>query len=81
MNDVLQTHFQRIDAALDTLVDSIAAYNPSAQATSDFIAANDDLGRGLDEREQPPPPHMHLHAPEPAGTTADTHTHTHTHTR
>ncbi|KAF2639931.1 hypothetical protein P280DRAFT_372290, partial [Massarina eburnea CBS 473.64] len=49
MDTALQAQFQRIEAALDTLVDSIAAYNPSTTAASDLLAADDALSRGLDQ--------------------------------
>ena len=51
MDQLLQTQFQRVEAALGTLVDSIAAYNPSPQAAVELIAADDELSRRLDQRE------------------------------
>ena len=50
MEQVLSTHFYRIEKALGTLVDSIAAYNPSPQAAIDLVAADDELSHGLDRR-------------------------------
>jgi hypothetical protein len=50
MDDILQAQFERVDLALGTLVDSIAAYNPSPQAAVDLVAADDELSRGLDQR-------------------------------
>lgn len=50
MDDVLSTQFERLERALGTLVDSIAAYNPSPQAAVDLVAADDELSRGLDRR-------------------------------
>jgi hypothetical protein len=50
MDDILQAQFERVDLALGTLVDSIAAYNPSPQAAVDLLAADDELSRGLDQR-------------------------------
>lgn len=52
MDHVLQAQFQRVETGLATLVDSIAAYNPSLQAAVDLIAADDDLARGLDQRKR-----------------------------
>jgi hypothetical protein len=52
MDSVLLTQFQRVEAALSTLVDSIASYNPSHQAALDLVAADDELSRGLDERTE-----------------------------
>lgn len=51
MDAILQARFERIETALTTLVDSIAAYNPSHQAAVDIIAANDHLAKGLDQRK------------------------------
>lgn len=50
MDAVLHEQFQRVEAALGTLVDSIASYNPSPQAAADLIAADEELGRRLDQR-------------------------------
>ncbi|KAF2687601.1 mediator of RNA polymerase II transcription subunit 4 [Lentithecium fluviatile CBS 122367] len=52
MDDTLNAQFQRIETALSTLVDSIAAYNPSPQAAVELIAADDELSRGLDQLTQ-----------------------------
>jgi hypothetical protein len=52
MDETLQAQFQRIEAALSTLVDSIATYNPSPQAAAELIAADDELSRGLDKLTQ-----------------------------
>jgi hypothetical protein len=53
MEDILSTQFDRVEKALSTLVDSIAAYNPSPQAAVDLVAADDQLSHGLDQRENP----------------------------
>jgi hypothetical protein len=53
MEDILSTQFDRVEKALGTLVDSIAAYNPSPQAAVDLVAADDELSRGLDQRKDP----------------------------
>lgn len=47
MDDVLNTQFERVEKALSTLVDSIAAYNPSPQAATELVAADDELSQGL----------------------------------
>jgi hypothetical protein len=52
MDETLQAQFQRIEVALGTLVESIAAYNPSPQAAAELIAADDELSRGLDKLTQ-----------------------------
>jgi hypothetical protein len=51
MEDVLSAQFDRVEKALSTLVDSIAAYNPSPQAALDLVAADDELSQGLDQRK------------------------------
>lgn len=50
MEDILSAQFDRVEKALSTLVDSIAAYNPSPQAAVDLVAADDELSQGLDQR-------------------------------
>ncbi|KAJ4383513.1 hypothetical protein N0V86_001565 [Didymella sp. IMI 355093] len=49
MDDLLQAQFDRVEQALDTLVDSIASYNPNPQAAIDLVAADDELSHGLDQ--------------------------------
>jgi hypothetical protein len=53
MEQILSAQFDRVDKALSTLVDSIAAYNPSPQAAIDLVAADDELSHGLDQRKSP----------------------------
>lgn len=55
MDALLDARFQRVEAALTTLIDSIASYNPSQQAVVDLVAADDDLSRGLQQRASRPP--------------------------
>ncbi|OJD32489.1 mediator of rna polymerase ii transcription subunit 4 protein [Diplodia corticola] len=50
MDALLDQHFQRVETALNTLIDSIASYNPSQQAVVDLVAADDELSRGLEQR-------------------------------
>ncbi|KAF9732945.1 hypothetical protein PMIN06_008708 [Paraphaeosphaeria minitans] len=52
MDVTLDGVFSRVETAFTTLVDSIAAYNPSLQAASDLIAADDELARGIDKLAQ-----------------------------
>ncbi|OCK85171.1 hypothetical protein K432DRAFT_421978 [Lepidopterella palustris CBS 459.81] len=47
MDTVLQTQFQRVENALNTLIESITSYNPSPQAAVDLVAADDELSKGL----------------------------------
>jgi hypothetical protein len=49
MEDILTAQFDRVEKALSTLVDSIAAYNPSPQAAIDLVAADEELSQGLDQ--------------------------------
>lgn len=56
MNATIDAVFVRVETAFTTLVDSIAAYNPSLQAAGDLIAADDDLARGMDQRALPVSP-------------------------
>ncbi|KAK7187391.1 hypothetical protein DPSP01_002517 [Paraphaeosphaeria sporulosa] len=52
MDVTLDGVFSRVETAFTTLVDSIAAYNPSLQAAGDLIAADDELARGIDKLAQ-----------------------------
>jgi hypothetical protein len=56
MDATLQSQFGRIETALNTLVDSIATYNPSPQAALDLVAADNELSSGLDQRAHRPCP-------------------------
>ncbi|KAL0254809.1 hypothetical protein SLS55_009333 [Diplodia seriata] len=49
MDALLDQHFQRVETSLNTLIDSIASYNPSQQAVVDLVAADDELSRGLEQ--------------------------------
>ncbi|KAL5121014.1 Mediator of RNA polymerase II transcription subunit 4 [Pleosporales sp. CAS-2024a] len=49
MDDLLAAQFDRLEKALSTLVDSIAAYNPSPQAALELVVADDELSQGLDQ--------------------------------
>lgn len=59
MDAALDAVFLRVETAFTTLVDSIAAYNPSLQAAGDLIAADDELARGMDQRKQRPQTPLH----------------------
>ena len=50
MDKQLDVRFDRVEKALGTLVDSIAKYNPSIHYAQDLIAADAELGKGLEER-------------------------------
>lgn len=53
MDQILHAHFERVEAALNALVDSISSYNPSPAAALDLVAADDELSKGLEQREIP----------------------------
>ena len=47
MNTIIQTQLDRVETALNTLIESIASYNPSIPAANALLAADDDLNNGL----------------------------------
>lgn len=47
MNNIIQGQLDRVDTALNTLIDSIASYNPSIAAANDLLAADNELTRGV----------------------------------
>jgi hypothetical protein len=51
MEEILDERFQRLETALNVLIESITTYNPSVSAAVDLIAADDNLSEGLDQRE------------------------------
>lgn len=53
MDKKLDVRFDRVEKALGTLVDSIAKYNPSIHYAQDLVAADAELGKGLEERTFP----------------------------
>jgi len=50
MLSVFQTRFQRLETALNTLVESVAAYNPSISAANALVAADEELDESLEQR-------------------------------
>jgi hypothetical protein len=50
MLSVFQTRFQRLETALNTLVESVAAYNPSVSAADALVAADEELDESLEQR-------------------------------
>ena len=62
MDATLQKQFERIEAALNTLVDSITTYNPSPQAAIELLAADDELSSGLSQRAHRLYPRRKLYA-------------------
>lgn len=53
MLSTFQTKFQRLEQALNTLVESVAAYNPSVTAADELVAADDELNKSLEQRMFP----------------------------
>lgn len=49
MDSVLTTHFKRVEAALASLIDSVAKYNPNPIHANDLVAANAELDKGLQQ--------------------------------
>lgn len=49
MDALLEERFQRMETALNTLIDSITTYNPSVQAAEDLVAADDEFSKGLEQ--------------------------------
>ena len=47
MNTIIQGQLDRVDTALNTLIESIASYNPSVPAANDLLAADDELAEGV----------------------------------
>ncbi|KAK4695788.1 hypothetical protein P7C71_g2020, partial [Lecanoromycetidae sp. Uapishka_2] len=47
MDTIIQSQLDRVETALNTLIDSITKYNPSIPATSALLSADDELNRGL----------------------------------
>lgn len=50
MLSILQTRYQRVEKALDKLVDSITAYNPSQTAAEELVVADEAVSEGLEDR-------------------------------
>ncbi|KAH0533991.1 hypothetical protein FGG08_007403 [Glutinoglossum americanum] len=53
MNTDLQSRFERVETALNALLDSISSYNPSTRAAAALVEADDDLSKGLEQRTFP----------------------------
>lgn len=54
MNTIIQAQLDRVETALNTLIESIASYNPSIPAANALLAADDDLNKGLKQRMSKP---------------------------
>jgi hypothetical protein len=53
MDVILDDQFQKVETALNTLIDSITTYNPSTTAAAHLIAADEELTQGLEQRRKP----------------------------
>lgn len=45
----MQSRLDRVETALNNLIDSIASYVPSTTAASDLLEADDDLNKSVDQ--------------------------------
>ncbi len=46
----LQARYARVETALNTLIESIASYNPSVAAADDLVAADGEVSESLNQR-------------------------------
>lgn len=49
MLSTLQTRYQRVETALNALVESLSAYNPSLSGLDELLAADEEVGKGLEQ--------------------------------
>jgi hypothetical protein len=49
MDKQIDARFDRMDKALSTLLESIARYNPTSRGGDEFLAADAELSKGLEE--------------------------------
>lgn len=49
MLSVFQARYARMEQALNMLVESISAYNPSVAAADELVAADDDVDDALEQ--------------------------------
>jgi hypothetical protein len=54
MDVLLDDQFQKVETALNLLIESITKYNPSTTAAADLIAADEELTQGLERRKSSP---------------------------
>lgn len=50
MLSTFQTRYGRMEQALNSLIESIAAYNPSLAAADELVAADDEVNEALEQR-------------------------------
>src|ERR1700712_2945976 len=51
MDKVIDGHFERVEKALATLINSISTFNPSPALANDLVAADAELSEGLEKCE------------------------------
>lgn len=49
MEAIMQNRLDRVETALNSLIDSIASYIPSTTAASDLLEADDELNESVDQ--------------------------------
>lgn len=49
MDAVIRNQLDRIETALNALIDSITSYNPSIHDATDLLAADDELNNGVEQ--------------------------------
>jgi len=49
MLSVFQTRYARMEQALNALIESISAYNPSVTAADELVAADDEVNEALEQ--------------------------------
>lgn len=53
MEAIMQNRLDRVETALNSLIDSIASYIPSTTAASDLLEADDELNESVDQCKLP----------------------------
>lgn len=56
MLSTIQTRYSRVEKALDALIESVAAYNPSIPAADELVEADDAASECLEDRRPSPSP-------------------------
>lgn len=59
MYATLQSRYQRVEKALDNLLDSVTAYNPSTSAADELVAADKETNQALEQRTFHLPLHLY----------------------
>jgi len=51
MDEIIDKHFERVEKALSTLINSISTYNPAPALANDLVSADAELSQGLEQCE------------------------------